>query len=64
MIENARLVCDDLREQMESWRDNLPENFQDKASQLGDCIEALEQVISSLDEAESNAESVEFPGMY
>jgi exonuclease VII small subunit len=35
-----------------------------KASQLEECMDALEQVISSLDEAESNAESVEFPGMY
>jgi len=64
MIQNAKSVCEDLKDQIESWKDNLPENFQDKASQLEECTEALEQVISSLDEAESNAESLEFPGMY
>ena len=64
MIQSAKSVCEDLKEQIESWKDNLPENFQDKASQLEECMDALEQVVNSLDEAESNAESVAFPGMY
>lgn len=64
MIQNAKSVCEDLKDQIENWKNNLPENFQDKGSQLEGCMDALEQVINSLDEAESNAESVEFPGMY
>ena len=28
------------------------------------CMEALEEVVNALEEAENNANSVEFPGMY
>jgi hypothetical protein len=64
MIQSAKSVCEDLKDQIERWKDNLPKNLQDKASELEECVDALDQVISSLDEAEGNAESVEFPGMY
>ena len=66
MIDEARSIVESLKEQIEEWHGNLPDSFRDgdKGSQLEECMEALEQVVSSLDEAESGAENVEFPGMY
>ena len=68
-IERVRDAKDDiesLKSEIESWHENLPDSFRDgeKGSQLEECMEALEQVINSLDDAESNADSVDFPGMY
>lgn len=65
-VSAAKDDIESLKSDIESWRDNLPDAFRDgeKGSQLEECMEALDQVISSLDDAESNADSVEFPGMY
>ena len=59
----AREDIDGLREELQNWLDNMPENLQDgeKANQLQEAIDALETVISSLEEAEG--ESIDFPGM-
>jgi hypothetical protein len=61
---DAKSEMESLRDELQDWFDNLPENFQqgDKGSELESAISELESVISSLDEVE-NA-SVDFPGMY
>lgn len=65
MISNAKGVAEELRDECQEWYDNLPENFQDgdKGSQLQECIDTLDSLIQSLEEAEGNC-GAEFPGMY
>jgi flagellar biosynthesis chaperone FliJ len=65
-IGNAKSVVEELKDEMENWRENLPENLQDgaKADELQEAEDALEEVVNSLDEAESNADNVSFPGMF
>jgi predicted RNase H-like HicB family nuclease len=65
-IEIGASEIGELREELEDWRDNLPENLQSSSKS-----EALEEVISSLQEAEDDIQNVidscsgiEFPGMY
>lgn len=55
---------EELKEELEEWLENMPENLQggEKASQLEEAIEAIEEIIqafSTIEDAE-----VEFPGMY
>lgn len=61
--DNARSIIEELKDEMENWRDSLPENLQggDKASQIEDAVSALEDLQSNLESCEF---SVEFPGMY
>jgi ATP-dependent protease HslVU (ClpYQ) peptidase subunit len=63
-VSDAKTMVEELRNELQSWRDNLPENLQDgeKASQLDEAIQSLETVIEGLDQAES--ESPEFPSMF
>jgi hypothetical protein len=61
--EDARLMVEELRDELQGWRDNLPENVQDgnKASELDDAISALEEIISNMESLDFG--SVTFPGM-
>jgi hypothetical protein len=65
-ISDARNIVEELKGEIEEWRDNLPENLQggEKYSALDECASNLESTESSLEEADSNVESVEFPGMF
>lgn len=62
-IENGKSVVEELRDEMQNWLDNLPENLQssNKADMLQTAIEQLEEIISNLENCDF---SVEFPGMY
>lgn len=55
-----------LKDELQAWFDNLPENLQggDKGSALEEAISSLETLQDSLDNAVSESESIEFPGMY
>jgi hypothetical protein len=66
MIDEARGIVEELKDEIQQWYDNLPENLQsgDKGSALEDCVTNLESVEDSLNEAEQNCDSVEFPGMF
>lgn len=63
-LEAARSECEELKDELESWRDNLPENMQDgeKACQLDEAIDALDTVVCAFEEIEGT--DVEFPGMF
>ena len=63
-FEEAKSQVEELKEEMEIWRDSLPENLQngDKASQIEDCISALEDISGNMDSVDFS--SVDFPGMY
>jgi predicted RNase H-like nuclease (RuvC/YqgF family) len=65
-IADAQSEVEELKQELESWKENLPENLQDgqKAQELDAAIEQLDEVISALDEASASADSVEFPGMF
>ena len=63
LASDAKTACEELRDELQSWLDNMPENMQSgaKAEQLETAISELEDVISNLESVESA--SVEFPGM-
>jgi len=63
-VADAKAQAEELRDELQDWRDNLPENLQQgsKADEIQSAIDSLEEFINSLESAE-NAE-VEFPGMY
>ena len=65
-LDEALGIVDELKDEIQEWHDNLPENFQngDKGSALEDCVTNLETVADSINDAVSNCDSVEFPGMF
>ena len=62
--DDAVAEVEELCEELRSWREGLPDSFQDgaKAEALDAAIEALEGIASSLQEVDFD--TVEFPGMY
>ena len=64
-VDKARGMVEDLRDGLQNWRDNLPENFQDgaKATELDDAIEALGELAEQLDSQNFNF-AIDMPGMY
>ena len=52
-VESAKTTEEDLRDELETWRDGLPANLQQgtKADELQSAIEDLDAVIASLYEA-------------
>ena len=64
LVFDARSQAEELRDEVQSWFDNLPEAFQqgDKGQQLEEAISQLEEFIGHCEEAENM--DVEFPGMY
>lgn len=63
-VSNAKGEAEELRDELESWKDNLPENLQggSKASELEDAISALDEFIDACNTAEDV--DVSFPGRY
>lgn len=63
-VGDALSVVEELKDEMEQWRDSIPENLQsgDKYSQVEEAISALEEIQSNLEGVEFG--SVEFPGMF
>lgn len=61
---NAKNTMEELRDELQSWLDGMPENMQSgsKADQLNDAISELDTIVGSLEEVEGA--SVEFPGMF
>lgn len=64
LISDAKSGMEELKDELESWHDNLPENLQssNKADELDEAVNNLDEIISQLEEAEST--DVTFPGMY
>lgn len=62
-VENAKYIVEELRDELQNWLDNLPENLQssNKADMLNEAISQLEEISNNLDQCDW---SVEFPGMY
>jgi|TARA_R100001460_G_scaffold21590_2_gene44039 predicted DNA-binding protein len=55
-----------LKEELEEWLDNLPENLQssNKAEMLQEAIDNLENIGEELENIQELQHDVEFPGMF
>lgn len=64
MLVDCRTQAEELRGELQDWRDDMPENLQDgsKAAELDSAIDELNSFIDSCEEAEGI--SVDFPGMF
>lgn len=62
-VADAAGTVEELKEELEQWKESLPENLQDgdKASELDEAISQLEDIHQALDGIEFD---VAFPGMY
>lgn len=51
-VEEALAMAEELKDELESWKDNLPEQLQDgsKADELQDAIEQLDEAASLLED--------------
>jgi predicted RNase H-like nuclease (RuvC/YqgF family) len=68
-IEDAKTIVEELRDEMQNWYDSIPENLQqgDKANEVQESIDALENVSSELDNLDASNcgfDDVNFPSMY
>lgn len=64
LIEEGRSIIEELKDEIDNWKDNLPENLQgsDKYEQLEGCSYSLEEIVGNIEQCDFS--SVEFPGMY
>src|SRR5258708_35409893 len=64
-LESTKSDIEELKSELESWRENIPENLQggEKYAALEQAEDELDNGMSSIDEAVDNANGVEFPGM-
>ena len=65
MIEKIADV-EQLKEELEEWLDNLPENLQssNKAEMLQESIDNLDNIINELENIQELQHDVEFPSMF
>lgn len=63
-IDSAKSDIETLKEELENWLDNMPENLQDgqKASELQEAIDALDDIVSNLEDVVDT--EVTFPSMF
>ena len=62
-IEEGRSEIECLKDEMEQWRDSIPENLQggEKYQQVESCCDELDSVLSEIPET---LDEPEFPGMF
>lgn len=63
-ISEQKAGLEELRDELQNWLDNMPENLQNgqKAEEIQTAIDELENIISSIEEIEMT--EIVFPGMY
>lgn len=63
-LEGVKATVGELKDELETWKDSLPENLQDgqKADEIQSAIDELESLDSALEGVDWP--SIEFPGMY
>jgi hypothetical protein len=66
LVQDAVGEVEGLKEEMEEWHDNMPENLQsgDKGTAVEEAAQALDSIADRLDSAITEMEQVSFPGMY
>jgi hypothetical protein len=63
-LENAKSIAEELKDELQEWYDNLPENLQSgsKADELQSAIDELDNFVNSCDDA--GGADVQFPQMF
>ena len=63
LIDRAKVVFEDLQNELQDWLDNMPENLQEsyKAEELQDTIDGLDGAIDDAEEIVTT--EIEFPRM-
>lgn len=63
LVDDARSIVEELKDEMEQWRDSIPENLQggEKYSEVETACDALDEIYSNLEQSDWG---VEFPGMF
>lgn len=63
-FENAKSIVEELRDEMEEWHSNMPENLQSsaKGEEVEAARDALQEIADGLDGCDFS--NVSFPGMY
>jgi hypothetical protein len=63
-VQNAKATVEELRDELQDWLNNLPENLQggNKASELEEAVSALDDIATELDDIDFGG--VQFPGMF
>jgi len=64
LVDDARSIVEELKDEMESWYDSIPENLQqgDKANEVESAKDALDNLQSELENIPFG--DVEFPAMF
>ena len=66
-LDDAKSVVEELKDEMQSWYDSIPENLQqgDKANEVQEAIDALDNLASELDSTDlPSFGDVSFPSMF
>jgi len=63
-IRDGASTAEEIKDELESWRDNLPENFSDKASELDEAVSFIDEAVAGANEAADNLDNVEVPGAF
>jgi hypothetical protein len=65
-IENGLADVEELKDEVESWRDNLPEGLQNGElyERLDECCSTLDDAYGEIESGKDNLGGVEFPSMY
>ncbi|KKN59794.1 hypothetical protein LCGC14_0538850 [marine sediment metagenome] len=65
-VESAQMEVERLKDELELWLENMPENLQNsaKAEGLQEAIDQLEEICDHLQEAFDASGNVNFPGMF
>jgi len=63
LVSDARGECEGLRDELEEWKSNMPENLQEgsKAGEIDEAVSTLEDLIQNLEDLEGT--DVPFPSM-
>lgn len=63
-FEDAKVIVDELKDEIQNWLDGLPENLQNgsKADELNECISELDDLSNNLENCDFSG--ISFPGMY
>lgn len=65
LIGEAKSELESLKEELEEWKNNLPENLQSgsKAEELDEAVSSLEDIIGDMETLEGRDSDVTFPAM-
>jgi len=63
MVADAMSIVEELRGEMQDWKDNMPEGLQSgsKADEIDEAVSQLEEIESGLEQVDF--QQVSFPGM-